>query len=88
MRHAVTSKASVCASHARYAAIQAKQKVGIAIETFKRVGIIGTVQSAGSWMQQHTWETAMILAPLIMLAITAIALSAVSFGVAVIGAGT
>ncbi|KAI4612865.1 hypothetical protein J4E80_006920 [Alternaria sp. BMP 0032] len=77
----VADKVALLAAQARDAALDAVEKV-------KELGFIGTAKAIGHWMRLNPWKTALIVVPLVALAITAIALSATGFGPAGIVAGS
>jgi len=77
----VADKAALLAAQARDAALDAVEKV-------KELGFIGTAKAIVHWMRMNPWKTALIVVPLVMLACTAIVLSATGFGPAGIVAGT
>ncbi|KAI4931010.1 uncharacterized protein J4E92_004844 [Alternaria infectoria] len=74
-------KVTILAAQARDAALDAVKKM-------KELGFIGTAKAIVHWMRMNPWKTALIVVPLVALAITAIALSATGFGPAGIVAGT
>jgi len=77
----VADKATILAAQARDAALDA-------VEKMKELGFIGTAKAIAHWIRLNPWKTALIVVPLVALAITAIALSATGFGPAGIVAGT
>jgi len=76
------------ADRAALLAAQARDAAFDAVEMVKELGFIGTAKAIGHWIRLNPWKTALIVVPLVALAITAIALSATGFGQAGIVAGT
>jgi hypothetical protein len=68
-------------------ACQAKDAVLDTVATVKKLGLLSASKQIGLWMKRHPWETAVIVVPLVLLAITAIALLATGFGPGGIVAG-
>jgi len=75
------------ADKAALLAAQARDAISDAVEMVKKLGFIGTAKAIVHWMRMNPWKTAFIVVPLLMLAFTAIALSATGFGPAGIVAG-
>lgn len=75
------------AEKATHVAVRTRDAVASAIDRVKRLGIAGVSRAVCQWVKQHPWDTALILVPLLALAIVAIALSAIGFGSAGIVAG-
>ena len=76
------------ADNATILAAQARDTALDAVNKMKELGFIGTAKAIGHWMRLNPWKTALLVVPLVMLACTAIVLSATGFGPAGIVAGT
>ena len=76
------------ADNATILAAQARDAISDAVTMVRELGFIGTAKAIGHWMRMNPWKTALIVVPLVAIAITAIALSATGFGPAGIVAGT
>ena len=76
----VMDKVALCA-------MQAKDSVASAIERVKELGVKGLAKAAREWIMRHPWEFALVVVPLILIALTAIILSGIGFGAGGIVAG-
>jgi len=76
------------ADNATILAAQARDAVLDAVAKVKELGFIGTAKAIGQWMRLNPWKTALIVVPLVAVAITAIALLIAGFGPGGVVAGT
>ena len=76
----VMDKVTLCA-------MQAKDAVASAIERVKQLGVKGVAKAAGEWIKRHPWDFALVVVPLVLLALAAIILSGIGFGAGGIVAG-
>ncbi|KAI4698323.1 uncharacterized protein J4E84_001459 [Alternaria hordeiaustralica] len=77
----VVDKVTLCA-------MQAKDAVASAIERVKQLGVKGVAKAAGEWIKRHPWDFALVVVPLVLLALAAIILSGIGFGAGGIVAGS
>ncbi|KAI4648389.1 uncharacterized protein J4E79_010011 [Alternaria viburni] len=77
----VMDKVALCA-------MQARDAVASAIERVKQLGVKGVAEAAREWIRQHPWDFALVVVPLVLLALAAMILSGIGFGAGGIVAGS
>jgi hypothetical protein len=76
----VASKLNVAVSQIRDSAVTA-------VQLFKEKGFVGVAKKISEWVRENPWKTALIVVPLVSMAVAAICLASAGFGPAGIAAG-
>jgi hypothetical protein len=72
----------------RAARMKAEDALKLAVEALKKLDATAIIEAALMWMKTHPWETAAIIIPLVLMAVTPAALGLAGFTAGGIAAGS